>query len=82
MNFARLDQILIQVSILNSNLDRGRPRGSSSLDGAVSAGLMIWTIGSNLDWTLQIWEYPFGLKFYYTPLDLDPTVEIKSGELT
>jgi hypothetical protein len=31
---------------------------------------------------LQIWEYPFGLMFYYTPLDLDPTVEIKSGELT
>jgi hypothetical protein len=31
---------------------------------------------------LQIWEYPFGLKFYSTPLDLDPTVEIKSGELT
>jgi hypothetical protein len=43
---------------------------------------MIRTIGSNFDWTLQIWEYPFGLKFYYTPLDLDPTVEIKSGELT
>jgi hypothetical protein len=25
---------------------------------------------------------PFRLMFYYTPLDLDPTTEIKSGELT
>jgi hypothetical protein len=73
MIFQRLGSNLI--SKLNSSFyfNQRLPRGALWLLRTGSAGSSFWTIGLNLDWTLQIWEYPFGLVIYFGPLDLDQT---------